>query len=70
MKQTNALLRDRNQRRMRRNKSFLTDGYKRTRNLGGLIFIQLRDRSGIVQVVADSTLLDEATFQASRKLAK
>ena len=41
---------------------------QRTRNLGGLIFIQLRDRSGIVQAVADSTLADADTFQAAESL--
>ncbi|HPF87113.1 MAG TPA: aspartate--tRNA ligase [Candidatus Limiplasma sp.] len=41
---------------------------QRTRNLGGLIFIQMRDRSGIVQVVADSTLVDSQTFQAAESL--
>ena len=50
-------------------KQIVLNGWvQRTRNLGGLIFIQLRDRSGIVQVVADSTLLDEATFQAAESL--
>ena len=41
---------------------------QRTRNLGGIIFIQLRDRSGIVQAVADSTLVDADTFQAAESL--
>lgn len=41
---------------------------QRTRNLGGLIFIQLRDRTGIVQVVADSTLVSSDTFAAAESL--
>ena len=41
---------------------------QRTRNLGGLIFIQLRDRTGIVQVVADSTLVSTETFAAAESL--
>ena len=41
---------------------------QRARNLGGLIFIQLRDRSGIVQTVADSTATDADTFQIAESL--
>ncbi len=41
---------------------------QRARNLGGIIFIQLRDRSGIVQIVADSTLMDAETFQTAESL--
>ncbi len=41
---------------------------QRTRNLGGLIFIQLRDRAGIVQVIADSTMVSAETFSAAESL--
>ena len=51
------------------NESVVLKGWvQRTRNLGGLIFIQLRDCMGIVQVVADSTLLDAQTFQTAETL--
>ncbi len=41
---------------------------QRSRNLGGIIFVWLRDRSGIVQVVFDSTVCDEKTFQLGEEL--
>ncbi len=41
---------------------------QRARNLGGLIFIQVRDRSGIVQVVADSTKMDATSFKTAESL--
>lgn len=41
---------------------------QRTRNLGGLIFISLRDRTGIVQVMFDSTVLDADTFALAESL--
>ncbi len=50
-------------------KQIILQGWvQRTRNLGGLIFIHLRDRTGIVQVVADSTLMSAETFQAVESL--
>lgn len=41
---------------------------QRSRNLGGIIFVWMRDRSGIVQVVFDSTVLDEETFKTGEEL--
>ncbi len=51
------------------NRSVVLKGWvQRTRNLGGLIFIQLRDRAGIVQVIADSTTVNAETFSAAESL--
>ncbi len=41
---------------------------QRSRNLGGLIFIWLRDRTGIVQAVFDSTVLNGDTFALAESL--
>ena len=43
-------------------KVILKGWVQRARNLGGLIFVTMRDRTGLVQVVFDSTLLDADTF--------
>jgi aspartyl-tRNA synthetase len=37
----------------------------RARNLGGLVFINLRDRYGVTQVLFDPEGVDEATFEAA-----
>ncbi len=41
---------------------------QRARNLGGLIFVWLRDHTGIVQVVFDSTALNGETFALAESL--
>ncbi|HNW86812.1 MAG TPA: aspartate--tRNA ligase [Candidatus Limiplasma sp.] len=41
---------------------------QRARNLGGLIFVSMRDRTGIVQVMFDSTVLDADTFALAESL--
>ena len=41
---------------------------QKSRNLGGLIFVWLRDRTGIVQVVFDSTTLDAQLFASAESL--
>ena len=45
------------------------DGWvQRTRNLGGLIFVWLRDRSGLVQVVFDEAVCGEECFKLGESL--
>ena len=41
---------------------------QRARNLGGLIFLSLRDRTGIVQVVFDSTMMNADVFALAETL--
>ncbi|MDD3214168.1 MAG: aspartate--tRNA ligase [Eubacteriales bacterium] len=41
---------------------------QRARNLGGLIFVWLRDRTGIVQAVFDSTVMPAETFALAESL--
>ena len=40
----------------------------RSRNKGGIIFVDLRDRSGLMQVIFDSSLCDEAVFEKAGRL--
>ena len=40
------------------------------RNLGGLIFIDLRDRTGLVQISLDPALVDEGTLQTAAQVGK
>ena len=41
----------------------------RRRDLGGMIFVDLRDRFGLVQIVFDPNLLDDGVFAQAEKLA-
>ena len=41
---------------------------QRTRNLGGVIFVWLRDRTGIVQAVFDTRSCDAETFALGERL--
>lgn len=41
---------------------------QKSRNLGSILFVWLRDRSGLVQVVFDQNVCDEATFAMANKL--
>jgi aspartyl-tRNA synthetase len=40
------------------------------RNLGGLIFIDLRDRTGLVQISLDPALVDEPTLETAAQVGK
>ncbi len=41
---------------------------QRARNMGGIIFVWLRDRSGMIQVVFNSNTLDEKTYSLGESL--
>lgn len=41
---------------------------QKKRNLGGILFIDLRDRSGIVQIVFDPNVVDRSTFEKVESL--
>ncbi len=50
-------------------KSVVVNGWvQRKRNLGGLIFIDLRDRSGIVQIVFDPAKFTQEDFKTAQSL--
>ena len=49
--------------------SVVLNGWVNTRrDLGGLIFIDIRDRYGVTQVLFDPDLVDETTFETARSL--
>ncbi|MGC9125313.1 MAG: OB-fold nucleic acid binding domain-containing protein, partial [Caldisericaceae bacterium] len=44
------------------NKVIINGWLHKKRNLGGLVFADIRDRSGIVQVVFDPNVIDKNVF--------
>lgn len=40
----------------------------RRRDLGNLVFVQLRDKTGVIQIVFDKTMTDEALFEKALKI--
>ena len=46
----------------------LSGWVQRTRDLGGVVFVWLRDREGLVQLVFDNAVCDSETFELGRSL--
>ena len=46
----------------------LSGWVQRTRDLGGVVFVWLRDREGLVQLVFDTAVCSKEVFEVARKI--
>ena len=50
------------------NSVILSGWVQKSRDLGSIIFVWLRDRSGLVQLVFDENICDKSVFEVGKKL--